>query len=139
MDLTQYSGKKILVTRKIEGKVDAEEVEGKAEVANATGILLKPKGQIKLEIISIEDIIEVKFVQVEQKPLSRKVLKVIEFGQAQVHLLDRHGLTLTAVNKMTEKEAFEGHQSIDHEAADLGHTHGDKKKTARSEAVEAEA
>jgi hypothetical protein len=136
-DYSKYNGKKVVVVRAVAGSTDAEEVEGTAQVANATGVLLKPKGQTKLELIDAANIEDIRFVEDEQKDLGVKTLKIVDYGQARNHLLERHGFTLPTVNAMTEKEAYELHGGIDHVAAELGHIHGDKTKTERVQAVEA--
>lgn len=134
LDLSQYEGKKIVVVKKSENG-DAAEIEGTAQLANQLGILIKPKGKTNLEMIETADIEEVRYVVEKPKALARKTLKPVEFGQARNHLLERHGLTLTQVNEMDEKAAFDVHNEVDHEGSDLGHVHGDKNKTERAEAV----
>jgi len=133
----KFTGKKIVVVHKVDGKVDAEESEGTAEVGNEGGILFKPKGKTQLVLLEAGNIIEVRFVEDKPKNLARKVLKPVQFGQARNHLLERHGYTLAAVNALTEQSAFDEHEQIDHEAQDLGHVHGDKEATPRAEAVAA--
>lgn len=135
LELEQYTDKRILVT--VNTEEGASEVEGVAQAANELGLLIKPKGKMGLDLIPIADIIEVKYVAEKQKPLVAKVLKPVGFGQARTHLLERHALLLEEVNGMSEQEAFDKHNEIDHVEADLGHVHGDKNKTERAEAVEA--
>lgn len=134
-NIDQYQGKKIVLVRNEPGKTDAVELEGTATIANEMGILLKPKGKTSLELIDLDQIESVEFVVEKDKPLSRKTLKVVEYGAAKNHLLERHGFTLARVNELSEKDALKLHNSIDHEADDLGHVHGDKNATARAEAV----
>lgn len=136
-DLSQYEGKKIIVVKK-DGE-NAVELEGTAQTANEVGILLKPKGKATVDIVSAEDIVEVRYVVEKPKALTRKTLKVVEFGQARNHLLERHGYTLARINEMDEQEALNEHSRINHEAADLGHVHGDKSETPRAQAVNEES
>jgi hypothetical protein len=134
-DLAQYEGKKIIVIKKVEGG-DAVEIEGTAQASNDLGILIKPKGKTNFDLIHKGDIEEVRYVVEKPKALGRKTLKLVEFGQARNHLLERHGYTLAQVNEIDEKQAFDAHNAIDHVASDLGHEHGDKAKTERVEAIE---
>lgn len=132
----KYTGKKVVVVRTVSGQTEAEEIEGTCEVGNELGLLVKPKGKTQLELIDAESVVEVRYAEESVKKLARKTLKVVEFGQARSHLLERHGWTLAQVNGISEKEALDAHEQIDHEANDLGHVHGDKKATARAQAVE---
>ncbi len=53
-------------------------------------------------------------------------------GRVRRHLLDYHGASLEVVNNLTEVDAENEHNSIDH--SDLGHNHeGRKKSDAESE------
>lgn len=124
-DLSQYAGKKIVVTIKTD-EGTFEEVEGFAESANVLGILLKPKGKSAVQIIDPELIERVDYAPEKAKSLAVKYLKEIEFGGNRQHLLDRHSVQLAVVNAMDEASALELHQSIDHGSLDLGHRHGEK-------------
>lgn len=138
-DYSEFVGKKVIVTRNLptpnEKGEGAVEVEGTLEAANEFGVMLKPKGQVKAEIINASEIEEIRFAPEKVKAVKAKTLKVIEHGQAKSHLLERHGYTLTEVNEMTETQAYELHKGIDHVAADLGHVHGEKEKAPAAEAV----
>lgn len=135
-ELEQYNGKKVVVVKKNK-EGGADEIEGTVQSGNELGLLVKLKGKTTADIIEAADIVEVRYVVDAPKALERKVLKVVEFGQARNHLLERHGFTLAQINAMDEKAAFDTHNSVDHVYADLGHEHGDKKKTERVEAVDA--
>lgn len=127
-NLDQYNGKKVLVTvNQADGT--ATEIEGTVETANDLGILIKPKGKTKLELIEAANVAEVKLAPEALKSIAVKKLKPVELGQARAHLIDRHGYKLADINKMTEQDAFEFHASIDHKANDLGHVHVDKTAT----------
>lgn len=123
-DYSEYVGKKVILTRKLEDG-SADEVEGNVEVANATGVLVKPKGKVQLVLVDAADVIEVRLAPESSKKLKAKKLKTIALGQARSHLLERHGGTLTEVNEMTEEEALSFHESINHVEADLGHVHAE--------------
>lgn len=138
MSFEKYTGRKVVVVHKVDGQTDLQESEGLAEVANEGGILFKPKGKTQMILIEASNIEEVNFIEDKPRKLDRKVLKVVQFGQARNHLLERHAYRLADVNDMSEQDAFDLHGDIDHEAADLGHLHKDKNNTARAEAVESE-
>lgn len=133
LELSQYEGQRVIVTRKLEdGTLD--EIEGTCQSGNELGLLIKPRGKASVEIIEASDIEQVVFAPEKLKNLSPKYIKEVTYGQARQHLLDRHGYTIGQVNAMTEESALHVHASIDHEANDLGHRHGEKP--AKAEATE---
>jgi hypothetical protein len=121
-DYGQYEGKKVIITRNLSDGT-AVEVEGTVQTGNVIGLLLKPKGKSTIDLIEAGDIEQIIEQAETPKPLTRKVLKPITFGNARTHLLERHSVTLTEINGMDEQTALEMHDSIDHEADDLGHIH----------------
>lgn len=137
-DIVQFAEKKVVLTY-----VNAEGVEtsteGKAEAANALGILLKPKGKTNLELVELASIVGVEHAPEPTKELKAKTLKVVDHGAAKTHLLERHGYTLSEVNGLDEATALEVHTQIDHPAEDLGHVHGPKASAEKAEAIEAQA
>lgn len=135
-DYSQYNGKKVTVVRNPADSSDAVEIEGTVQVGNEQGLLIKPKGKTSFDLIPAEEIEEVRIAPEKSKKLTAKTLKVVELGSARSHLLERHGLSLTDANNVTEEEAFEAHEATDH--SDLGHVHGDKNATPRAEAVASE-
>jgi hypothetical protein len=124
----QFIDKKVTFVRNEAGKTEAEEVEGTVVAVNGGIVMLKPKGKTTPTLIPEGEIENMDFAADKAKSLTRKTLKVVEYGQARAHLLERHGAKLALVNKLSEKEAFEQHKEIDHENEDLGHVHGDKPK-----------
>jgi hypothetical protein len=130
VDLKQFTDKKVTLTRNLDKPNDkgetAEELEGTVMAVAGSGVMFKPKGKTSATIIDLDDIEKIDYLETSSKKLTRKTLKVVTFGQARTHVLERHGLTLGQVNAMSEKDAFDWHAAIDHEAADLGHVHGDK-------------
>ena len=135
----KFVGKRVVLTRNLKTPNEkgelAVEIEGSLEAANDLGVMLKPKGQVKADIIDASEVEEIRLAPEKAKALKAKVLKIIELGQAKSHLLERHGLTLKEVNGLTEEDAFEFHESIDHEAKDLGHVHKDKDTAPAAQAV----
>lgn len=132
VNLEEFADKKVVVVHRVDGETNAVETEGKVEGANALALLLKPKGKTQAVLIEADKIEDVRYVEEKPKALTAKTLKPVEFGQARNHLLERHGLTLEAVNALSEKEAFEQHKGIDHVASKLGHVHGSKDKPAEA-------
>jgi hypothetical protein len=123
-DLAQYQGAKVVVVvRKADHN---EEVEGTVETVSALAILVKPKGRTNMEIVEVGEIEEISFAPEKAKELKTKRLANLKFGQARQHLLDRHGETVSTINEMTEEQAWEVHNGIDHIEEDLGHWHGEK-------------
>lgn len=136
-DYSKFEGKKVKLVRNEEGVTNAVEIEGTVQSGNALGILIKPKGKTNFELIPAAEIESVEFIMETAKNLDCKTLKVVEFGQARAHVLERHGWTLKQVNTISELDAYEKHAKLDHVASDLGHVHGEKDKTDRAEAVAA--
>lgn len=140
-DLTKFQGKRVLVQVKLDQPNEKGEtlieVEGKAEAANALGILLKPKGRTQVDLIEADKIESVELAPDTEKKLAARTISNAEYGKARQHLLDRHGCSLEQVNALNEDQAFSQHQAIDHKASGLGHVHGEKKAAEeRAEALE---
>lgn len=127
-NLSQFANKKVTVVHTVEGQEEAVETEGTVSVANEGGVLIKPKGKTQMVLIEAANIEDVRYVEEKPKEIKAKMLKPVEFGQARSHLLERHGFYLEAVNKLSEKEAYEQHEAIDHK--NLGHYHGVKEDKA---------
>lgn len=124
-NLSQFANKKVTVVHTVEGQDEAVETEGTVSVANEGGVLIKPKGKTQMVLIEAANIEDVRYIEEKPKEIKAKMLKPVEFGQARSHLLERHGFELEAVNKLSEKEAYETHEAIDHK--NLGHFHGVKE------------
>lgn len=141
-DYDKFVGKKVVLVRNLETPNDkgelAVEIEGTLEAVNRLGAMLKPKGQVKADIIDADQIEEIRLAPEKERNLKAKVLKIIEFGNAKSHLLERHGLTLSEVNELSEEDAFEFHEGLDHVEKDLGHVHQAKESAPAAQAVEEE-
>jgi hypothetical protein len=141
-DYKQYAGKRVVVTRNLKEPNDkgelAEELEGTLVAANPLGIMFTPKGQTKAEIIESGDIEEVRLAPDKAKKLTARKLQPVELGKARAHLLERHGLKLADVNKLTEEDALEYHDQLDHVALDLGHIHVAEQTQAEKDAEAAD-
>lgn len=136
-DLSKFAEKKVKLVHNLSKPNDkgetAEELEGTVEAVTETAIMFRPKGKTGATILEVAAIESIEFAETNDKKLSRRTLKVVKFGQARAHLLERHAWTVADVNGVTEKQAFEIHEGIDHEAADLGHTHKDKDEDKSDE------
>lgn len=125
--LDEYKGKKVVVTVNLaepnEKGEGAVEYEGTIQAGNELGFLIKPKGQVQFKLLDRASIEDVRLVQDKSATIKRSKLQLVKVGQARRHLLERHGATLTQVNGLTEEQAMEHHNGIDHEASDLGHIH----------------
>lgn len=138
-DYDKFLDKKVVITENLseaneKGEL-AEEFEGTVQAVAGDTLMVKPKGKTTPRLVEVSNIESIDFAPEKAKNLTRKKLKPVGFGQARNHLLERHGFTLAQVNDMTEKQAFEHHEKVDHVAADLGHVHvapqeGDKSDEA---------
>ena len=138
--MEQYEGQKVIVT--VLPNPDKEETEnqtyeGKAEVANATGMLLKAKGRSGLHLLALDQVVGVEFAPEKPKKIAVKTVKVVKYGNVRQHLADRHGYTTDDLVEVSEEQALDAHTNLDHAAESLAHVHGDKK-AAKAEAEEAE-
>lgn len=128
--LAQFRNKRVKVVVNLPEKNEkgelAVEMEGTVQAGNELGLLIKPKGKVKFELIERGLIEEIVLVTEKSSELERTSLKPVKIGQARRHLMERHGYTLSQANALTEEEAMEIHEKIDHEADDLGHIHSDK-------------
>ena len=133
-DLAQYEGKKVVITQNLkepnENGETAVEVEGQVQVGNENGVLIKPKGKTNFALIEAQDIEDIRLAPEKDKSLKASKLKLVKVGSARRHLLERHGVTLKWANSVSEEQALQYHDSIDHVEADLGHVHVDKSEKA---------
>jgi hypothetical protein len=137
--LGEYVNKKVTVTRNLaepnEKGESAVEVEGTVQAGNQLGILIKPKGKVSFDLIPIGEIEEIVLAAEGAKKFKRSKLQLVKVGQARRHLLERHGVQLTWVNTVTEEQAHEYHQSLNHEDLDLGHIHVAKEDADKGDAA----
>jgi len=140
IDFTPFTGKRVKVTRNLTDGT-TEEVEGVVTTGNSLGLLIRLKGKATTELIEADAIEgEPRLVAEPPKQITAKVLAWPTEDKVIAHLLERHGLTLTAANKMTPKEGMELHGQIDHVKEDLGHVHqSDEEKAAAKAAKAAQA
>ena len=124
-NLAEYQDRKVVLTvNDPEAEGGVATVEGKAVNANALGILLKPKGKSSFVLYEVDDIQSVDTAPDKPKGLKAKTLKLVEAGNVRQHLVDRHGYRLSEINAMSDEDALEFHEQLDH--SDLGHFHAEK-------------
>lgn len=139
VDLAQFQGNKVVVQVLLDEPNEKGEtlieLEGKAEAANALGVLIKPKGRTQVELVERGKIESIELAPESEKKLTARSLLPVDFGKVRQHLLDRHGVTLEEVNGLTEESAQTYHNDLQHDG--LGHKHEEKKPAEeRAEAVE---
>ena len=119
-DLASYEGKSIILTVANDDG-SAREVTGKVEAASEAGMAFREKGKRDVELVMPNEIVEIALAPEKPKKINQKKLKPISDERMRQHLADRHGFTLEEVNGMTDSEAVELHDNIDH--SNLGHRH----------------
>lgn len=136
-NIGQYEGQKVIVKHQLDEPAEdgstTATTEGKADVANATGLLLKPKGKSGLLLLSLSQIDEISYAPQKEKKITVKKVKVIGFGGARQHLADRHGYSVSDLDSVSEERALEIHNDIDHEANGVAHRHVDKDEKSDDE------
>jgi hypothetical protein len=114
--LPALSGKKVTLT-----STGGEATEGLLEAATPLAVIFKAKGKSNPTLIEVGDIDTIELLAEKPTVIKQSALKDVDAGSVRRHLLDRHGLPLSVVNEMTDDEAIEAHDQIDH--SDLGHRH----------------
>jgi hypothetical protein len=121
LDLTQFSDKKVTVTFRADGSGEPTTKEGLVQAASAAGILFKEKGKADIHIIEPGWIDSIDMAPEKEPKVTTKKLQPVPEGRVRQHLADRHGYLVDDLNKMTEAQATELHDGIDHNG--LGHIH----------------
>lgn len=129
MDLLQYKGRRVRLTRNLKEKNAeghlAEELDGViTNVApNGSGILLKLRGSTQTTLIEADAIEPDSIIIVTEKPKEHKprVLGMLSLSNARQHLLMTHGMSLKLINSLDDHDAHKYHAKLDH--SDLGHVH----------------
>ena len=103
----------------------AEEIRGVIETVNDAleVIMIRQRGKMMSFLVEYKDIVELEADDEPGKPIRQKTLKPVDSQNARQHLADRHGYELAHINAMTDEQAEEEHDAIDH--SPLGHTHRD--------------
>lgn len=124
--LADFEGKQVILTLAADDGT-ASELEGKVEAASAQGIAFKEKGKRDVDLVLPEKIVEIALAPSKPKSLIQKKLKPVTESTVRQHLVDRHGASRSAMNKMSDADAFKFHADVDH--ADLGHKHVEATET----------
>lgn len=119
-DLVKYDGKQVIL-HLVQEDGSAKEMEGKVEAASEAGMAFKEKGKRDVELIMPSDIEEIAFAPEKPKRITQKKLKPVTVTNVRQHLVDRHGMSRSEANSITDEEALELHDQVDHK--DLGHKH----------------
>lgn len=137
-DYAELVGKRVILT--VPGDRDTlTEVEGLIEAANAAAVLIKPKGQTAFQLIDPATIVQCVFAPAVNKTIKVRSAKVVDLGKVRQHLVTAHGWTLSSVNDdLTEEQATEIHDKIDHAAEDLGHVHSGSDEKDDSDSDDSE-
>jgi hypothetical protein len=135
VEFAALEGKKVVVQYTEQGEVDGEvkEAHGVLEKANELGLLFKPKGRASTLIFAEQVVGLEEDTSVPEDKIRQKRLNPVEDKAVKQHLVDRHGIALSAVNSMDETQAVSVHNQV-HEsdtAKEIGHFH--KEKAARKE------
>lgn len=125
-DMKKFEGNKVIIN--LPGK--GGEMEGKLEAYNeVAGGFFRKKGSPNGTIFELSEVQSIEFAPEKARKLSPRQLPIVEYGKARQHLADRHGITLDWINSVTEVEAFEAHEQLDH--SQLGHFHTNETKKER--------
>lgn len=134
-ELAKFDGKQVIL-HVIQDDGSAAELEGKVEAASESGLAFREKGKRDVDLLEPSQIEEIALAPAKPKKVTQKKLKPISEQNIRQHLVDRHGMTRTEAGQLTDAEAFEKHENIDH--ADLGHRHVMEDEDDNSESESAE-
>jgi len=132
--LVNFEGKQV-VLHLIEEDGSVTEKNGKVEGASEFGIAFKEKGRREVDLVEPNQIEEIELAPEKPRTLSQKKLKPVADSNVRQHLLDRHGYSRSAVNKMSDEQGAAEHNGIDH--SDLGHRHLTEEEVAAKSAESA--
>lgn len=130
-DIKEYIGKKVTLVRNLpepnaEGHSTVE-LEGEIIEANPkVGALFRQRGRTNGELVMSHEIEDIRLLAVAPKPIKVKGLKRMNQETVRQHLADRHGVSVSNLNKTDEVEAMKMHEALHGvQGNDLGHNHGD--------------
>lgn len=118
--LAEFDGKQVILHR-IQEDGSAEELEGKIEAASPAGIAFKEKGRRDVDLVMPDEIDNIELAPEKPKTIVQKKLKPVTINNVRQHLVDRHGFARSQANGLSDDDAYEIHEAIDH--SDLGHKH----------------
>lgn len=114
------------VDKKVTIETDSvpEPREGTVTAGSDVGIVFRPKGLVRQELIEIKNIRLIEEIIAGPKPLRPRTTGRVNKGKHREHLVDRHGYKISEISHLSEDQAREFHDGIDH--SDLGHRHKEK-------------
>ena len=125
--LKEHVGKSVVLTvRQEDGSI--EKLEGKIEAASEVGVGFKPKRKRDMDLLEPDSIEELKAAPTKPSQLRQKKLFPVGESKVRAHLIDRHGAPLSQVNGMSNDEAIDLHNKIDH--SDFGYNHEKTESTS---------
>lgn len=113
-----------------------ELVEGEATLhAHVAGvkIMVRMRNKGRTEMLDWDEVESIEELQLRPKRLRARMLKVVTFWEVRAHLIERHSVKLSWINRIVEAGAQEMHDNIDHR--DLGHTHPDMLRNGKTESL----
>lgn len=133
-DLSEFKGKFIdIELADHAGETKEYKVE---ESANGL-VLLRQKGKSASALKKLEDVIS--FTPPAPKPpapIKARRVNPVEPDAVKRHLVDSHGYGCNQINPISDEQAVELHEGIDHKGLDLGHFHAlSKREQAIAEGV----
>jgi hypothetical protein len=120
-DLATLSGKRISLTFHDKDSGESQTLEGRVEIGSEVGLMFKEKGKSNVLLIEASQIDAVGELAPKEPNVSVKTLQPIPLGRIRQHLADRHGYKRSDVNGLSEAQAEELHDSLDH--SELAHKH----------------
>lgn len=135
-DLSTLTGKRVTLTFHDKDSGEAQTLEGRVEMGSPVGIMFKEKGKSNVLLIESGQIEELNELAPKEPNVSVKTLQPIPLGRVRQHLADRHGYKRSDVNALTEQQAANLHDSLDH--SELAHKHEVPKAQAEAGAGESD-
>lgn len=123
LGLEDFKGKFCTITLAEEDGTPGEPKEYLVEEANGGFFILREKGKSSGGLIEGSRILSFEPPAKKVFPLKAKRLNPVDANAVKRHLLDAHGYRVSDINGLTEEQAVELHDGIDHKDLDLGHFH----------------
>lgn len=140
IDFAPYKNKMVDLTYqvRVEGEVRQITEQGRVIDGNRLGLIFKRRSQRAQGLIEAEDVLDISDVQTARlQAIGKKHLKTVTAASVRRHLVDFHGMKLSAIEGLGPEAAMRLHDGIDH--ADLGHDHdADASTTSAPKSSDAE-
>ena len=134
VDPKSLENKTVIFTVRGEDGKEPTKVEGVVQAASAIGVAYKKKGKSALDMLEADRIQDLEILPDKPKVIKAKKLKTVAADSVRQHLADRHGINIDWLNSVSNEEAEEYHNGIDHrkEGTVLGHYHEDPNEAGES-------